>query len=82
MLKLQCYDVILQWTPQRYMKLADALSKLHTNSDHRFHVDVIYHINSIINDIPISDEIWGELRQQTRQDNSIMEVITLLKEGK
>ena len=64
------------------MKLADALSKIHTHSDQRFHVDVIYHINSIINDIPISDETWGELRQQTGQDNSIIEEITLLKEGK
>ena len=27
MLKLQTYDFELQWTPRRYMRLADALSK-------------------------------------------------------
>ena len=50
MLKLQCYDFVLQWTPRRYMRLEDALSKIHTHSDHRFHADVIYHIDSVINE--------------------------------
>ena len=72
MLKLQKYDFQLTWVPRKYIMLADSLSKRvpQSNSDQTNEIsDVLdLYVNEVREQIPVSDEIWDKLRQETLCD--------------
>ena len=72
MLKLQKYDFKITWVPRKYIMLADSLSKCAppSNSDQTNEIsDVLdLYVNEVIEQIPVSDEIWNKLRQETLSD--------------
>ena len=82
MLKLQLYNFDVVWVPRKYIKAADSLSKVYISNSEETTNDVSYHLDSIINDIPISDNMWEKMRSETSCDEILQNVVLSLKEGK
>ena len=81
MLKTQQYDFEVEWVPRRFMHLADSLSKVYKRSTSPENSSSRYQIDSVIQDFPVSDEVWDKIRKATADDPSLQQIIRLLKDG-
>ncbi|VDI08221.1 Hypothetical predicted protein [Mytilus galloprovincialis] len=82
LLRLQKYDIILQYRPGKEMYLADTLSKayLKETSATSSTADEIESIN-MIDELPISEERISELQEHTRKDQQMQELKEVIQEG-
>ncbi|XP_063446850.1 uncharacterized protein K02A2.6-like [Mytilus trossulus] len=82
LLRLQKYDIILQYRPGKEMYLADTLSRayLKETSDSSNTTDEIESIN-MIDELPISEERISELQEHTRKDQQMQELKEVIQEG-
>ncbi|CAC5389163.1 unnamed protein product [Mytilus coruscus] len=82
LLRLQKYDIILQYRPRKEMYLADTLSRayLKETSDTSITTDEIESIN-MIDELPISEERISELQEHTKNDLQMQELKEVIQEG-
>ncbi|CAC5412463.1 unnamed protein product [Mytilus coruscus] len=82
LLRLQKYDIILQYRPGKEMYLADTLSRayLKETSDTSITTDEIESIN-MIDELPISEERISELQEHTKNDLQMQELKEVIQEG-
>ena len=80
MLKLQKFDFTVQWVSRKFIKAADALSKIsHKALQKGMAIDA--HVDSIINNMPVSEKVWRDLKNNTEQDPLLQKVIDALRNG-
>ncbi|CAC5410926.1 unnamed protein product [Mytilus coruscus] len=82
LLRLQKYDIILQYRPGKEMYLADTLSRayLKETSDTSITTDEIESIN-LVDELPISEERISELQEHTKNDFQMQELKEVIQEG-
>ncbi|VDH97221.1 Hypothetical predicted protein [Mytilus galloprovincialis] len=82
LLRLQKYDIILQYRPGKESTVADTLSReyLKETSDTSNTTDEIESIN-MIDELPISEERISELQEHTRKDQQMQELKEVIQEG-
>ncbi|CAC5394823.1 unnamed protein product [Mytilus coruscus] len=81
-LRLQKYDIIMQYRPGKEMYLADTLSRayLKETSDTSITTDEIESIN-MVDELPISEERISELQEHTKNDLQMQELKEVIREG-
>ncbi|CAC5404986.1 unnamed protein product [Mytilus coruscus] len=80
LLRLEKYDIILQYRPGKEMYLADTLSRAYLKETLDITADEKESIN-MIDDLPISDERNFELQEHTRNDEQMQELKEIIQEG-
>ena len=80
LLRLQRYDFNVEFTPGKYLFIADALSRAFLNDIPKSEIpEVEYQVHFVISNLPISRSKFQELKQETCNDSVLQAVITLVK---
>ena len=81
-LRLQRYDFDIEFTPGKYLFIADALSRAYLTDIPKSEIpEVEYQVHFVISNLPISRSKFQEFKQETCNDSVLQEVITLVKDG-
>ena len=81
--QLQKYDFVLEYSPGKTMVVSDTLSRAPIQ-DNRGEIDpndMIHHINSVIRDIPISEERLKQFREESDKDEVIQDIKKCIQQG-
>lgn len=81
--QLQKYDFVLEYSPGKTMVVSDTLSRAPI-ADNQTEInpdEMIHHINSVIRDIPISEERLRQLREESAKDEVIQDIIKYIEKG-
>lgn len=85
MMKLQCYDFDLIYTPGKHIVVADALSRATTQSEEHDECstenEVNLHVNLVTETLPMSDMKSKLIAAETMKDAVLQKVIKLLSEN-
>ena len=74
LLQLQKYDLTLEFTPSKYLIVADALSSLSNTGMSSSEQDVQVHVNAVRAELPVSEEKWAQMARETEKDDILREV--------
>ncbi len=83
MLKLQRYDLTIEYLPGKYLVVADALSRafLKRPADSDTENDVADHVDLVVTNMPVSQAKWAEFAKATEQDEQLQEVAQNILSG-
>lgn len=86
MLRLQNYDLTFEFTPGKFLVVADALSRAFVRADPdrttaRNEQEVEIHVNLIQATIPVSQQKWRKIAAETARDPVLQEVIGYVDNG-
>ena len=82
LVRLQRYDFNVEFTPGKYLFIADALSRAYLNDIPKSEIpEVEYQVHFVISNLPISTSKFQEFKQETCNDSVLQAVITLVKNG-
>ena len=82
LLRLQRYDLYVEFTPGKYLFIADALSRTYLSDTPKYAIpEVEYLVHFVISNLPISRSKFQDFKQDTCNDSFLQEVITLVKDG-
>lgn len=85
LIKLQLYDLNIQYKPGSQLFIADCLSRSYikeiNNSDESISQEIEAQVNLVENLIHISDKKFKEMQIETQNDNTLKELLKLVKFG-
>lgn len=83
LLRLQYYDIDLHYTPGKELMIADTLSRAYLNKDEKdsFDQEIVYHVNTVMRDIPVSDDKMDDIRSATTRDESLQDLARIISTG-
>ena len=76
-MKLQKYDFDLEYSPGKTMVVSDALSRAYVESHSSPELeesDIIHHVHSVIDSLPISTARLTQLQKETASDSILQQV--------
>ena len=83
LLQLQRYDFDIEFTPGKYLVIADALSRAYLSDIPKSEIpEVEYQVHFVISNLPISRSKFQEFKQEACYDCVCQEVITLVRDGR
>ncbi|XP_026326150.1 uncharacterized protein LOC113234842 [Hyposmocoma kahamanoa] len=83
MLRLQHYDLVVQYKPGKYMYIADTLSRapLPDLYSEEVHKNNLYQIQLIVNSLPMSNDKLSMIKKETKRDSECRDEVVCI-EGK
>ena len=82
LLRIQKYDMKLEYTPGKELIVADTLSRAYLNEATSSTEDEVHvHVCAIKEDLPVSENKWAELAEATQQDRELQSVLRCMNEG-
>ncbi|XP_060810750.1 uncharacterized protein K02A2.6-like [Amyelois transitella] len=83
MLRIQGYDLVVSYKPGKYMYIPDALSRapLPELYSEEVHENVLYQIQMIINNLPMSKNKLELIKKEITRDLGLKEVLNCIKYG-
>ena len=84
LLRLQKYDLNVQYTPGKFLVTADALSRSNPKLkgvDHKLIENIELDVDMILTTMPISDRRLEEIRRETANDPELMSVMKTILAG-
>ena len=85
LLRLQRYDVDLQYKPGKELVIADALSRAYVSTrnpeDKELDDEIDFHVHSIIASFPISKSKFDEFKAATATDKTLQELSKIIRNG-
>ena len=85
MIRLQKYELNVEFTPGKFMHTADALSRAYEQTSHQNdqsgEADVEVYVDSVIGILPISDQKIEKVRQESLQDPQFQVLTSTIMEG-
>ena len=82
LLQLQRYDFDIEFTPGKYLFIADVLSTAYLSDIPKSEIpEAEYQVHFVSSNLPISRSKFQEFKQETCNDSVLQEVITLAKDG-
>lgn len=86
-IRLQKFDIKVQYTPGKQLVLADALSRAYITEeddpygDLALEDEIEYHVSMILDNIGISDDKLAEIAKETKKDAILMQVAKYIQNG-
>ena len=74
MLKLLRYDITMEWTPGKNLHIPDTLSRAFLKNSDKNDEELTYHVNAVLEDLPVSKEMWSKIATYTECDPALQEV--------
>ena len=84
LIRLQKYQVTVNYVPGKYMFIADTLSRAHLTNDggkQNLHDDIELMAHSLVASIPATPEKKNELKRATQQDETLPTLKATLQQG-
>lgn len=81
LLRLQKYDICLQFQPGSLMHVSDALSRLHGQNEDDISKEWDWQIHSVVQNLPISDTRLEQVRQNTLADENMQLLKQTIENG-
>ncbi|XP_052755373.1 uncharacterized protein LOC128201708 [Galleria mellonella] len=83
LLRIQTYDLLVNYKPGKYMYVPDALSRAPLPELYSVEVEqnVLYQVQMVVGNIPISNSKLALIKKETKQDKILCALIEYIKTG-
>ena len=84
MLKLQRWDIKMEWTKGKDLHIPDTLSRAYlkeSKDDSKLDEEIECHVNAVLEEIPVSQTIWKKITAHTEADVALQKVISCIANG-
>ena len=84
MLKLQRWDIKMEWTKGKDLHIRDTLSRAYlkeSKDDSELDEEIECHVNAVLEELPVSQTMWKKIAVHTEVDVALQKVISCIANG-
>ena len=81
LLRLQRYNIDLQYKPGKELYTADTLSRAHLPTTGDEDEDLVLYVHKMAANLPVSDKKLAELHRETANDKTMVKLVETIQEG-
>ena len=84
MLKLQRWDIKMEWTKGKDLHIPDTLSRAYlkeSKDDSELDEEIECHVNAVLEELPVSQTMWKKIAAHTEADVVLQKVISCIANG-
>ena len=84
MLKLQRWDIKMEWTKGKDLHIPDTLSRAYlkeSKDDSKLDEKIECHVNAVLEEMPVSQTMWKKIAAHTEADVALQKVISCIANG-
>ncbi|KAK2143360.1 hypothetical protein NP493_4554g00000 [Ridgeia piscesae] len=83
LLRIQKYDLVLEYTPGKYLVIADTLSRSYPSkrTESTTESEVHIHVCAMKSGLPVSERKWEQIAEATANDEELQRVVCCMSDG-